>query len=136
MIRPWENLNKHFPHCHAVWCKNLGMAKIFRENLPGGHQRFNNCSRTATVLYRRLDSEHAKPPAAPYGTIPAGHTMVLYFKALQERRSSRLRGLYQYNEIGTLEQLGVSVIAPGAAKVSPGESRSLQIIEALSGKIQ
>jgi hypothetical protein len=61
-----------------------------------------------------------------------------YVKVLQEKRSSRMRGLYQYNEIGTLERLGVSV-DPGAAdtfKGSPEDLRSLQIIEALRGKNQ
>ena len=61
-----------------------------------------------------------------------------YVNNLQEKRSSRMRGLYQYNEIGTLEQLGVSVTPSTASsdKVSPEDLRSLQIIDALKGRNQ
>lgn len=61
-----------------------------------------------------------------------------YVKALHEKRSSRMCGLYQYNEIGTFEQFGVSVDSSGgdSSKLSPEELRSLQIKEALSGKNQ
>lgn len=58
-----------------------------------------------------------------------------YFNILHEKRSNRLNGLYQYNEIGTLEQLGVSV-SRNTEEVSPEDARSLQIIEALSGRNQ
>jgi hypothetical protein len=61
-----------------------------------------------------------------------------YLNVLQEKRSSRMFGLYQYNQIGTLEQLGVSVNPSAAAadKPSPEDLRSLQIIDALRGKNQ
>jgi len=61
-----------------------------------------------------------------------------YVNVLQEKRSSRMCGLYQYNEIGTLERLGVSVTPSAAAsdKVTPEDLRSLQIIQALKGKNQ
>jgi hypothetical protein len=61
-----------------------------------------------------------------------------YVKVLQEKGASRVRGLYQYNEVGTLEHLGVSVIptAADASETSPEDSRSKQIVEALRGKNQ
>lgn len=61
-----------------------------------------------------------------------------YVNILRESRSSRLHGLYQYNQIGTLEQLGVTV-NPGTAdssNASPAELRKIQIIEALKGQNQ
>ena len=56
-----------------------------------------------------------------------------YIKVLQEKRSNRMNGLYQYNEIGTLEQLGVSV-SRSTEEISPEDARSQQIMEALSGR--
>jgi len=61
-----------------------------------------------------------------------------YIKILSEKSSNRLEGLYQYNEVGTLEQLGIDV-APtteDGTKATEEETRSLRIIEALSGKNQ
>jgi hypothetical protein len=59
-----------------------------------------------------------------------------YIKVLQEKRSDRMNGLYQYNEIGTLEQLGVSVSrsTEDISQISPEDARSQQIMEALSGR--
>jgi len=61
-----------------------------------------------------------------------------FVKRLEERRSSRTCGLYQYNEVGILEQFGLS-IAPSTqddSEMSPEGVRSSQIIDALCGKNQ
>ena len=65
-----------------------------------------------------------------------------YFKTLETTRSTRLHGLHQYNEIGTLEDLGLVVassnqtLAADAKKLgsAPEVERSRNIIEAISGK--
>ncbi|KIM35841.1 hypothetical protein M413DRAFT_325570 [Hebeloma cylindrosporum] len=65
-----------------------------------------------------------------------------FIKNLEKDRSPRLKGLHQYNEILTLEELGVTV-KPSRAKEgqeNPTETeentRSQQILQALSGKHQ
>lgn len=65
-----------------------------------------------------------------------------YLKVLETTRSTRLLGLHQYNEIGTLEDLGI-VVASGDGTADVGEEklestrevqRSRDIIQAISGK--
>lgn len=57
-----------------------------------------------------------------------------YLKVLETKHSTRLHGLHQYNEIGTLEDLGI-VVAPSTTDAKDPESaRSQNIIEAVSGK--
>ncbi|CAA7257439.1 unnamed protein product [Cyclocybe aegerita] len=59
-----------------------------------------------------------------------------FVKTLEAKRSSRMKGLHQYNEVGTLEALGLTV-APAAEDGTPltGEdARSHSILEALSGR--
>ncbi|KAJ3506938.1 hypothetical protein NLJ89_g6576 [Agrocybe chaxingu] len=59
-----------------------------------------------------------------------------FVKTLEAKRSSRMKGLHQYNEIGTLEALGLTV-APATEDGTPltGEdARSHNILEALSGR--
>ena len=58
---------------------------------------------------------------------------------LETTRSTRLHGLHQYNEIGTLEDLGLVVAssnetADAKELESAQEERSRNIIEAISGK--
>ena len=61
-----------------------------------------------------------------------------YLKILETTRSTRLHGLHQYNEIGTLEDLVVASsnqTADGKELESEREvERSRNIIEAISGK--
>ena len=64
-----------------------------------------------------------------------------FLKTLETTRSTRLHGLHQYNEIGTLEDLGLVVassnqtLAADAKKLGSAEvERSRNIIEAISGK--
>ena len=63
-----------------------------------------------------------------------------YFKTLETTRSTRRYGLHQYNEIGTLEDLGLVVASSNqTADAKELESaqeveRSRNIIEAISGK--
>ncbi|KAF9486129.1 hypothetical protein BDN70DRAFT_926837 [Pholiota conissans] len=67
-----------------------------------------------------------------------------YMKLLETKKSSRAIGLHQYNEIGTLEELGVVVDRTGVKERSAAgdadaaavaeERRSKDIIQALSGK--
>ena len=60
-----------------------------------------------------------------------------YMKNLKERKASRMKGLYQYNDIGTLEEeQGDGAGAGEAAEESKEERRAEKIIEALSGKNQ
>ena len=58
---------------------------------------------------------------------------------LETTHSTRLHGLHQYNEIGTLEDLGLVVASSNQTDVKELESvreveRSRNIIEAISGK--
>jgi len=63
-----------------------------------------------------------------------------YLKVLETTHSARLLGLHQYNEFGTLEDLGIVVASSnGTADVKELESardlkRSRDIIQAISGK--
>jgi hypothetical protein len=63
-----------------------------------------------------------------------------YLKILETTHSTRLHGLHQYNEIGTLEDLGLMVASSNqTADAKELESareveRSQNIIEAISGK--
>ena len=63
-----------------------------------------------------------------------------YLKVLETTHSTRLHGLYQYNEIGTLEDLGIVVASSNQtadAKELESErevERSKNIIDAISGK--
>ncbi|KAJ7185809.1 hypothetical protein C8R46DRAFT_1343002 [Mycena filopes] len=54
-----------------------------------------------------------------------------YLKKLELAHSSALTGLYQYNEIGTLEALGLNA---GPEPVQPEDARSEAIVAALQGK--
>ena len=63
-----------------------------------------------------------------------------YLKTLETTHSTRLHGLHQYNEIGTLEDLGL-VVESGDQTADAKEletarevERSRNIIEAVSGK--
>lgn len=57
-----------------------------------------------------------------------------YINLLDAQKSPRMIGLHQYNELGTLEALGVAI---GTASGAGDEAqRSLDIIQALSGKNQ
>lgn len=62
-----------------------------------------------------------------------------YLKILETTRSTRLHGLHQYNEIGTLEDLGLVASSNQTADAKELElarevERSRNIIEAISGK--
>lgn len=60
-----------------------------------------------------------------------------YMKELKEKKASRMKGLYQYNEIGTLEEeQGDRDEHEDAGEESKEERRAEKIIEALSGKNQ
>jgi len=65
-----------------------------------------------------------------------------FIKNLEKDRSPRLKGLHQYNEIVTLEELGVSVKPPHAKEDQENSTqaeettRSQQILQALSGRHQ
>ncbi|CAA7262498.1 unnamed protein product [Cyclocybe aegerita] len=57
-------------------------------------------------------------------------------KTMEAKRSSRMKGFHQYNEIGTLEALGLTV-TPAAEDGTPltrEDARSHSILEALSGR--
>ena len=57
-----------------------------------------------------------------------------YISLLDAKKSLRMFGLHQYNELSTLEALGVAI---GTALNADDEAqRSLDIIQALSGKNQ
>ncbi|KJA17963.1 hypothetical protein HYPSUDRAFT_45820 [Hypholoma sublateritium FD-334 SS-4] len=57
-----------------------------------------------------------------------------YISLLDARKSPRMIGLHQYNELGTLEALGVAIGTAPAPGAGDEEQRSLDIIQALSGK--
>ena len=60
-----------------------------------------------------------------------------YLKTLEITRSTRLHGLHQYNEIGTLEDLGLVAASSNDGKdleSAQEVERSRNIIEAISGK--
>ena len=64
-----------------------------------------------------------------------------YLKILETTHSTRLHGLHQYNEIGTLEDLGLVVASSNQIADAKEElesareiERSQNIIEAISGK--
>ena len=59
-----------------------------------------------------------------------------YLKLLETTHSTRFQGLHQYNEIGTLEDLGLVVASSSqTADVESAQvERSRNIIEAISGK--
>ncbi|PPR05763.1 hypothetical protein CVT24_006829 [Panaeolus cyanescens] len=59
-----------------------------------------------------------------------------YIKHLEEKKSSRLKGLWQYNEIGVLEDLGVDMGGGGDGESgeTDKERRAKEIVRALSGK--
>jgi len=61
-----------------------------------------------------------------------------FVKRLEEQRSSRTCGLYQYNEIGTLEQFGLSIdpSTQDGSEMSAEGLRSSRNIDALRGKNQ
>ncbi|KAJ6557938.1 hypothetical protein B0H19DRAFT_1149096 [Mycena capillaripes] len=56
-----------------------------------------------------------------------------YLKKLELEHSSALLGLHQYNEVGTLEELGISVPAQGIPQ-DADSVRSQTIVAALEGK--
>ncbi|KAF8156577.1 hypothetical protein B0H34DRAFT_783031 [Crassisporium funariophilum] len=58
-----------------------------------------------------------------------------YIKTLELKHSPRMVGLHQYNEIGTLEDLGLSQGEEGEGIANAEEERSKNIILAMSGKI-
>ena len=61
---------------------------------------------------------------------------------LETTHSTRLHGLHQYNEIGTLEDLGLQVVAASSNQTADAKElesareveRSRNIIEVISGK--
>ena len=59
-----------------------------------------------------------------------------YLRNLATKRSSRLEGLHQYNEIGMLEDNQVPTVPEEDTAAGAAEKRSEKIIEALSGKNQ
>jgi hypothetical protein len=66
-----------------------------------------------------------------------------YIKVLEQQRSIRLEGLYQYNEIGNLEDLGLvpeeselNARRNGGEEIENVEERAKRIQDALSGKNQ
>jgi hypothetical protein len=65
-----------------------------------------------------------------------------FIKNLEKDRSPRLKGLHQYNEILTLEKLGVTLRPPRAKEDQENSAqreetaRSQQILQALSGRHQ
>jgi hypothetical protein len=58
-----------------------------------------------------------------------------YMKKLELEHSSSLLGLHQYNEIGTLEELGIGAPDPGLPQ-DADSLRSQAIVAALEGKTQ
>ncbi|KAJ7196523.1 hypothetical protein GGX14DRAFT_672809 [Mycena pura] len=90
-------------------------------------------------------AEPARPSANPpsfsqtASTVPRLITVVEiikreYIKKLDLERSSALIGLHQYNEVGTLEELGLSTAAGDAQTVQdPDIVRSCEIAAALQG---
>jgi hypothetical protein len=57
-----------------------------------------------------------------------------YVKALESKRSPRLEGLHQYNEIGCLENLGLDL--GGNTRDETDKTRADEIISALSSRNQ
>ena len=51
-----------------------------------------------------------------------------YIKTLEMKHSTRLSGLHQYNEVGSLEELGLT------PDNEEGDQRALELIRALEGK--
>ncbi|KAJ7735799.1 hypothetical protein B0H16DRAFT_128410 [Mycena metata] len=85
-------------------------------------------------------SSTANPPSLSHtaSTVPRLISVVEiikreYMKKLELEHSSTLTGLYQYNEIGTLEDLGLNIPDPGLPQ-NADSARSEAIVAALQGK--
>ncbi len=55
-----------------------------------------------------------------------------YIKTLELSHSTRLLGLHQYNQVGSLEELGMAPVISDS--IGEGEQRAENLIKALDGK--
>ncbi|KAJ7032014.1 hypothetical protein C8F04DRAFT_1222005 [Mycena alexandri] len=101
---------------------------------------FHTLPATPRPTAENIEGATANPPSLSHtaSTVPRLISVVEivkreYMKKLELEHSSTLTGLYQYNEIGTLEDLGLNIPDPGPPQ-DADSARSQAIVAALQGK--